>query len=107
MRPSPDREKGAKLRRINRLPTQPNKKNPLSKVAQIPPSIARIVTAVVLLPVLVASILVPKLSLLFVVLVGVAIVLALLEFWLLARKQQVRADPAAGLLAAMALMVVF
>ena len=89
------------------MPNQPNKKNPLSKLAQIPPSIARILTAVVLLPILIASIVIPKLSLLFVILVGIAIILALLEFWLLARKQQIRADPAAGLLAAMALIVVF
>jgi len=89
------------------LPNQPNKKNPLSKLAQIPPSIARILTAVVLLPILIASIVIPKLSLLFVILVGIAIILALLEFWLLARKQQIRADPAAGLLAAVALIVVF
>jgi len=89
------------------LPNQPNKKNPLSKLAQIPSSIARILTAVVLLPILIASIVIPKLSLLFVILVGIAIVLALLEFWFLARKQQIRADPAAGLLAAGALIVVF
>ena len=89
------------------MPNQPNKKNPLSKLAQIPPSIARILTAVVLLPILIASIVIPKLSLLFVILVGIAIILALLEFWLLARKQQIRADPAAGLLAAVALIVVF
>lgn len=89
------------------MATQPNKKNPLGKLAKIPPSIARILTAVVLLPILVLSIVIPKLALLFVVLVGIAIVLALLEFWLLARKQQIRADPAAGLLSAAALIVVF
>jgi len=84
-----------------------NSKNPLGKLAKIPPSLARILTAIVLLPILIASILIPKLSLLFVMLVGIAIVLALLEFWLLARKQQIRADPVAGLLAAAALIVLF
>ncbi len=89
------------------MATEPNKNNPLTKLSRIPPSIARIITAVVLLPILILSIVIPKLALLFVVLVGIAIVLALLEFWLLARKQQIRADPAAGLLAAAALIVVF
>ena len=89
------------------MATEPNKNNPLSKLSSIPPSIARIITAVVLLPILVLSIVIPKLALLFVVLVAIAIVLALLEFWLLARKQQIRADPAAGLLAAAALIVLF
>jgi phosphatidate cytidylyltransferase len=65
------------------------------------------VTAVVLLPILIASIVVPKLALLFVLLAAVALVLALLEFWMLARKQQIRADPVAGLLGAAALFTVF
>lgn len=64
-------------------------------------------TAVVLLPILIASILLPSLSILFVVLVTIALVVALLEFWLLARKQQVRADPVAGLLGAAALLTIF
>ena len=61
-------------------------------------------TAVVLLPILIASILVPKLAPVFVVLVGVALLLALLEFWILAGKQQIRADPVAGFLGAAALV---
>jgi phosphatidate cytidylyltransferase len=65
------------------------------------------VTAVVLLPILIASIVIPKLALLFVLLAAVALVLALLEFWLLARKQQIRSDPVAGLLGAAALFTVF
>jgi phosphatidate cytidylyltransferase len=89
------------------LANQPNKKNPLDKVAKIPPSIARVLTAVVLLPLLIASVVLPSLSILFVVLVAVALVVALLEFWLLARKQQVRADPVAGLLGAAALLTIF
>jgi len=89
------------------LATQSNKKNPLGKLAKIPPSIARILTAVVLLPILIASIIVPQLALLFVLLVAVALVVALLEFWMLARKQQIRADPVAGVLGASALFTVF
>lgn len=65
------------------------------------------VTAGVLLPVLIASILVSKLALLFVVLTAAALLGALFEFWLLARKQQIRADTAAGLLSAVALLTVF
>ncbi len=61
----------------------------------------------VLLPVLVVSIIFPKLSLLFVLLTAAAMVVALFEFWLLARKQQIRADAAAGLLSAAALFTVF
>ena len=89
------------------MPTQPSKKNPLGLLAKIPPSLARIVTAVVLLPILIASIIVPKLEPVFVLLVAVALLLSLLEFWILARAQQVRADPVAGVLGASALFVVF
>lgn len=64
-------------------------------------------TAVVLLPILIASILVPKLASLFVVLAGIALLLALLEFWLIAAKQQIRADPVAGFLGAAALFTIF
>jgi phosphatidate cytidylyltransferase len=88
------------------LATQSNKKNPLGKLAKIPPSIARILTAVVLLPILIASIIIPQLALLFVLLAAVALVVALLEFWMLARKQQIRADPVAGVLGASALFTV-
>ncbi len=68
---------------------------------------ARLVTAGVLLPILVVSIVFPKLALLFVVLAAAAMIAALFEFWLLARKQQVRADAAAGLLSAAALFTIF
>ncbi|HEY8205672.1 MAG TPA: phosphatidate cytidylyltransferase [Pyrinomonadaceae bacterium] len=88
------------------MATQSNKKNPLGKLAKIPPSIARILTAVVLLPILIASIIIPQLALLFVLLAAVALVVALLEFWMLARKQQIRADPVAGVLGASALFTV-
>jgi phosphatidate cytidylyltransferase len=89
------------------LKTQPKKKNPLNKLASIPPNIGRLVTAVVLLPILIASFVVPRLVLVFVLFAAVALVVALLEFWLLARKQQIRADPVAGLLGAAALFTVF
>lgn len=68
---------------------------------------ARILTAVVLLPVLIVSIVISKLALLFVVLVSAALITALVEFWILARKQQIRADLAAGLFGAVALLTVF
>lgn len=68
---------------------------------------ARVLTAAIGLPVLVASILISKLALLFVVLMAIAIFIALFEFWLLALKQQVRADRAAGSLGAAALLTVF
>ncbi len=64
-------------------------------------------TAVVLLPVLIASIIVAKLALLFVVLAGLAMLAGLIEFWILAKKQQIRADAAAGLLGAVALLTIF
>ncbi len=68
---------------------------------------ARILTAVVLLPILIASIMIENLAVLFVVLVGVGLLLGLVEFWYLARKQQIRPDVTAGSLTAVALMVIF
>jgi phosphatidate cytidylyltransferase len=56
---------------------------------------------------LIASIIIPRLELVFVLFVAVALVVALLEFWMLARAQQVRADPVTGILGASALFVVF
>src|SRR5205085_4008680 len=70
-------------------------------------AVARVITAVALLPILVVSIIFPKLSLLFVLLAVAAMVAALFEFWLLAGKQQIRADAAAGVLSAAALFTVF
>ena len=60
-----------------------------------------------LLPILIAAIIIPKLALLFVLVVAIALIVSLLEFWMLARKQQIRADPVAGLLGAGALLTVF
>jgi phosphatidate cytidylyltransferase len=68
---------------------------------------SRIITAVILLPFLIASIVVPWLQPLFVVLAAVAMVLGLYEFYLLAGKRGIKADAAAGYLAAVALFVVF
>jgi phosphatidate cytidylyltransferase len=88
---------------LKNKPPQPKAKS----IFNLPPSIARILTAVVLLPILIASILITKLALLFAVLAAAALILALVEFWLLARKQQIRADAAAGLLSAVALLTIF
>jgi phosphatidate cytidylyltransferase len=89
------------------LKPQPQKSKPLAKISKLPPSIARILTAVVLLPVLIVSIVVPSLDLLFVGLAVAAMVLALFEFWLLVKRQQVRADVTAGYLGAASLLTVF
>jgi phosphatidate cytidylyltransferase len=89
------------------LKTQPPKPTPKTILGQLPPALARIVTAAVLLPVLIVSIVFPSLALLFVLLTVAAMVVALFEFWLLARKQQIREDAAAGLLSAAALCTVF
>src|SRR5438445_8531122 len=68
---------------------------------------SRIITAVILLPFLIASILVSWLQPLFVVLAAAAMVLGLYEFYLLAGKKGIKADAAAGYLAAVALFIIF
>jgi phosphatidate cytidylyltransferase len=68
---------------------------------------SRIITAAILLPFLIASILVSWLQPLFVVLAAAAMVLGLYEFYLLAGKKGIKADAAAGYLAAVALFVIF
>lgn len=68
---------------------------------------SRIITALIFLPILIASILVPSLQPLFVVLAAAAMVLGLYEFYLLAAKKGIKADAAAGYLAATALFIVF
>jgi phosphatidate cytidylyltransferase len=67
----------------------------------------RIITAVILLPFLIASILVPWLQLLFVALAAAAMVFALYEFYVLARKPDMKPDIAAGFLGAAALFTIF
>lgn len=89
------------------MKTQPPKPKSKSILGNLPPALARVLTAAVLLPILVVSIIVPQLAIVFVLLTAGALVIALFEFWLLARNQQIRADAAAGLLAAAALITVF
>ncbi len=59
------------------------------------------------LPVLIASILIARLALLFVLIAASAMVLALYEFWVLARKQQLKADLISGYIGGAALFTVF
>ena len=68
---------------------------------------ARIITALVALPVLVASILVSQLAPLFVALALFAMSAALYEFWWLARKREMKPDVIVGFTAAAALFVAF
>jgi phosphatidate cytidylyltransferase len=68
---------------------------------------SRIITAVILLPFLIASILVPWLQPLFVLLAAAALTLGLYEFYLLAAKRGIKADAGAGYLAAVALFIIF
>src|SRR2546423_827377 len=66
----------------------------------------RILTALVVLPVLIASILVSSLWWLFVVLAAAAMVVGLWEFYLLAKKLQLKPDVAAGYVAGAALITI-
>src|SRR5688572_29742075 len=68
---------------------------------------SRIITAVIVLPFLIASILVSWLQPLFVVMAAAAMVLGLYEFYLLTAKKGIKADAAAGYLAAVAVFIVF
>ena len=72
-----------------------------------PPKMSRIITAVIVLPFLIASILVSWLQPLFVVLTAAAMVLGLLEFYVLAKRRDLKPDAATGYLAAAALFTVF
>jgi phosphatidate cytidylyltransferase len=67
---------------------------------------ARLLTAVVVLPFLIASILVPWLKWLFVALAGAAMALGLFEFYVLSKRLQLRPDTGAGFVAAIAIFVV-
>ena len=66
----------------------------------------RILTAVVVLPFLIASILISSLWWVFVLLAVAAMVLGLWEFYLLAKKLQLKPDPAAGYVAGAALVTI-
>jgi phosphatidate cytidylyltransferase len=68
---------------------------------------SRIITALILLPFLIASILVPWLQLLFVALAAAAMVFALYEFYVLAKKRDLKPDTGAGYLGAAALFTIF
>lgn len=61
----------------------------------------------ILLPILIASIVIESLAPLFAILAGGALVLALIEFWLLAKKLQIRPDAVAGALGSLALLFIF
>ena len=64
---------------------------------------SRIITAVIVLPILVASILVDWLALLFIVLAIVAMTLGLYEFWLLTKRREMKPDAVTGFIGAAAL----
>lgn len=66
----------------------------------------RILTAVVVLPFLIASILISSLWWVFVLLAAAAMVLGLWEFYLLAKRLQLKPDPAAGFVAGAALITI-
>ena len=66
----------------------------------------RILTAVVILPILIVSILISYLWWLFVVLAAAAMVIGLWEFYLLAKKLQLKPDPAAGYIAGAAILTI-
>ncbi|MDQ3667281.1 MAG: phosphatidate cytidylyltransferase [Acidobacteriota bacterium] len=68
---------------------------------------SRIATAVVVLPFLIASILISWLQPLFVVLAAAAMAVGLFEFYVLAKRRDLRPDAAIGYLAAAALFTVF
>ena len=66
----------------------------------------RLLTAVIVLPFLIASILIASLWWLFVALAVAAMVLALWEFYLLAKKLQLKPDPTIGYVAGAALVTI-
>lgn len=68
---------------------------------------SRIITAVIALPILIASILIPSLQPLFVVIAGAAMTLGLYEFYVLAARKGIKANAAAGFLGAAALFTIF
>src|SRR6185295_2371111 len=68
---------------------------------------SRILTAAIALPILIASILVPWLQPLFVAIAAAALIFGLYEFYVLARKKDMKPDVAAGFLGAAALFTIF
>jgi phosphatidate cytidylyltransferase len=67
----------------------------------------RVITAAILLPFLIASILISWLQPLFIVLVAAAMSLGLLEFWKLAKKRGMKPDIAIGYLGAAVIFTIF
>ncbi len=68
---------------------------------------SRIITAAIALPILIASILIPWLEPLFIALVAAAMLFGLNEFYVLARKRDMKPDVAAGFLGGAALFTIF
>jgi phosphatidate cytidylyltransferase len=68
---------------------------------------SRILTAVIGLPILIASILIPWLQPLFVAIAAAAMFVGLHEFYVLARKKDMKPDLGAGFLGAAALFTIF
>ncbi len=68
---------------------------------------SRIITAAIFLPFLIASILIPWLYPLFMAIVACALLFGLHEFYLLARKRELKPDLVAGFLGGAALFTVF
>jgi len=89
------------------LKNQQPKATPKSFLSRLSPAVARVLTAAVLLPILIAMILIEQLALPFCLLAAAVLVLGEIEFWLLARKKQIRADATAGLLSGLALLTIF
>ena len=68
---------------------------------------SRILTAAIALPILIASILIPWLQPLFVAIAAAALVFGLYEFYVLARKKDMKPDVGAGFLGGAALFTIF
>jgi phosphatidate cytidylyltransferase len=68
---------------------------------------SRIITAVIFLPFLIASILIPWLAPLFIVIIAGAMLFGLYEFYVLAKKREIKPDVAAGFLGGAALFTIF
>ena len=68
--------------------------------------LTRVLTAVVVLPFLIASILIPWLKWLFVAMAGAAMALGLFEFYVLSKRLQLKPDTSAGFLGAIGIFVV-
>ena len=68
---------------------------------------SRILTAAIALPILIASILIPWLQPLFVAIAAAAMVFGLHEFYVLARKKDMKPDVGAGFLGGAALFTIF